>query len=97
MATDWSEHTDHDFVETAGLQGYEFEPAQNGWRQPEPKGFQAAAELNRRLTVPLRESAASNDANARRMEKYTRALIWLRVALIVLGVCTIVATIIAAT
>jgi hypothetical protein len=74
--------SDHDLVKDAGLAGVRGVPG--GLAQPDSRGFQAQAELIRRLTEELRATKVALSRSGVRMEWLTKALIGLTVLLAIL-------------
>jgi hypothetical protein len=97
---DWPNISEETLVEAAGYMGYRH--FTNRYSQPDPVGFQAQAELLRRLAAELRDTRAALDAlrdqsatSGSRMESYTKALIVLTIVLALLGLGAILATLLA--
>ena len=80
----WDGADDDQLVEESGLAGVR--AVSGGLAQPDPRGFQAQAELTRRLTVELRGTRSELKASGSRIERLTWALVGLTGVLVVLTV-----------
>jgi hypothetical protein len=81
LRMDWTEKSDEELVEQSGLAGF-----RGGGSYPSPAGFQAQAELSRRLAVELRLTRDELARSGKVMIRLTRALVGLTILLAILTV-----------
>jgi hypothetical protein len=84
----WESASDDDLVSEAGLSGARTTPG--GYVPSDPRGYQAQAELTRRLTFELRETREELHASGSRIARLTWWLVVLTLVLVALTVVLLV-------